>query len=102
MAVIKNILPKLLRRENLTQEEAESAMTDIMGGTATPAQIEKVAARARGFIYLVSVAGTPGGGASRPEGLGEFGARGRQHAKAPVGVGFGISPPAQAAEVGKI
>jgi len=37
--MIKNVLPKLLRRENLTQEEAESAMTDIMGGTATPAQI---------------------------------------------------------------
>ena len=37
--MIKNALPKLLRRENLTQEEAESAMTDIMGGTATPAQI---------------------------------------------------------------
>jgi len=37
--MIKNVLPKLLRRENLTQAEAESAMTDIMGGTATPAQI---------------------------------------------------------------
>lgn len=37
--MIKNILPKLLRRENLTQAEAESAMTDIMSGTATPAQI---------------------------------------------------------------
>ena len=102
MAMIKKILPKLLRRENLTQEEAESAMTDIMGGTATPAQIEKVAARARGFIYLVSVAGITGERASLPEGLGEFVARVRQHAKAPVAVGFGISTPAQAAEVGKI
>jgi anthranilate phosphoribosyltransferase len=37
--MIKNVLPKLLRRENLSQEEAESAMTDIMGGTATQAQI---------------------------------------------------------------
>ncbi len=37
--MIKNVLPKLLRREHLTQAEAESAMTDIMGGTATPAQI---------------------------------------------------------------
>ena len=37
--MIKNVLPKLLRRENLTQAESESAMTDIMGGTATPAQI---------------------------------------------------------------
>lgn len=37
--MIKNVLPKLLKRENLSQEEAESAMTDIMGGTATQAQI---------------------------------------------------------------
>lgn len=37
--MIKELLPKLLRREHLTQREAESAMTDIMGGTATPAQI---------------------------------------------------------------
>jgi anthranilate phosphoribosyltransferase len=37
--MIKNVLPKLLRRENLSQAEAESAMTDIMGGTATQAQI---------------------------------------------------------------
>lgn len=37
--MIKNVLPKLLKRENLSQAEAESAMTDIMGGTATQAQI---------------------------------------------------------------
>jgi anthranilate phosphoribosyltransferase len=37
--MIKNVLPKLLRREHLTQDEAESAMTDIMSGAATPAQI---------------------------------------------------------------
>lgn len=37
--MIKTTLPKLLRNENLTQAEAESAMTDIMGGSATPAQI---------------------------------------------------------------
>jgi anthranilate phosphoribosyltransferase len=37
--MIKNVLPKLLRGESLSQPEAESAMADIMGGTATPAQI---------------------------------------------------------------
>jgi anthranilate phosphoribosyltransferase len=37
--MIKTTLPKLLRNENLTQAEAESAMTDIMSGNATPAQI---------------------------------------------------------------
>ncbi len=74
----------------------------MLAPTSTPERIEKVAARARGFIYLVSVAGITGERASLPEGLGEFVARVRQHAKAPVAVGFGISTPAQAAEVGKI
>lgn len=37
--MIKNILPKLLRGKDLSQAEAESAMADIMGGAATPAQI---------------------------------------------------------------
>src|SRR5512145_432810 len=33
------MLEKLTRRENLTVEEASSAMTEIMEGRATPAQI---------------------------------------------------------------
>ena len=37
--MIKDAIGKVIRRENLTQNEAESAMNDIMRGEATPAQI---------------------------------------------------------------
>jgi anthranilate phosphoribosyltransferase len=37
--MIKNALEKLVNRENLDATEAESVMSEIMGGQATPAQI---------------------------------------------------------------
>src|SRR5512135_518889 len=37
--MIKDAIAKTIRRENLTQSEAEAAMLDIMSGDATPAQI---------------------------------------------------------------
>ncbi len=37
--MIKDAIAKTIRRENLTQAEAEAAMMDIMTGNATPAQI---------------------------------------------------------------
>jgi anthranilate phosphoribosyltransferase len=37
--MIKEAIGKVIRRENLTQAEAEAAMHDIMAGEATPAQI---------------------------------------------------------------
>ncbi len=37
--MIKDAIAKAIRRENLTQAEAEAAMMDIMTGNATPAQI---------------------------------------------------------------
>ncbi len=37
--MIKDAIAKTIRRENLTQTEAEAAMMDIMTGNATPAQI---------------------------------------------------------------
>jgi anthranilate phosphoribosyltransferase len=37
--MIKDAIAKVIRREDLTQAEAEAAMNDIMAGEATPAQI---------------------------------------------------------------
>jgi anthranilate phosphoribosyltransferase len=37
--MIKDAIARVIRRENLTQPEAEAAMCDIMSGEATPAQI---------------------------------------------------------------
>ncbi len=74
----------------------------MLAPTSTPERIEKVTARANGFIYLVSVAGVTGERNSLPDGLREFVGRAKESASTPVAVGFGISTPAQAAEVGQI
>ena len=55
-----------------------------------------------GFIYLVSVTGVTGARSEMATGLKEFVGRVKESARVPVAVGFGISTPAQAAEVGKI
>jgi tryptophan synthase alpha chain len=64
--------------------------------------MEMIARNARGFIYLVSVTGITGERKSLAEGLGDLIAQVREHTSAPVCVGFGISTPEQAREVGKM
>lgn len=65
-------------------------------------RMEKIARNADGFIYLVSVTGVTGERKSISAGLGELIARVREHTSIPVCVGFGISTPNQAKEVGKM
>ncbi|MCB1203454.1 MAG: tryptophan synthase subunit alpha [Verrucomicrobiae bacterium] len=68
----------------------------------TPAErIPKLAAAAEGFIYYVSREGVTGAQTSLAEGIAENVAAIQAHTDVPVAVGFGISTPAQAAEVGR-
>ncbi len=64
--------------------------------------MEKIARNAQGFIYLVSVTGVTGERTSISEGLGDLIARVREHTSVPVCVGFGISTPEQARQVGAL
>lgn len=72
----------------------------MIAPTSTPARIQKTAADASGFIYLVSVTGVTGERSKMADGLKGFVGQVKESAKVPVAVGFGISTPAQAAEVG--
>jgi tryptophan synthase alpha chain len=74
----------------------------MLAPTSSPDRMEMIARNARGFIYLVSVTGITGERKSLAEGLGDLISQVRQHASAPVCVGFGISTPEQAREVGKM
>ena len=66
----------------------------------TPAErIPQLAAASEGFIYYVSREGVTGAQTSLAEGIGENVAAIKAHTTVPVAVGFGISTPAQAAEV---
>jgi tryptophan synthase alpha chain len=68
----------------------------------TPAErVPKLAAAAEGFIYYVSREGVTGTQTALAEGIAENVAAIKAHTNVPVAVGFGISTPEQAAEVGR-
>lgn len=76
------------------------ALVYLAAPTTEPARLAEMGGRTRGFLYLVSVAGTTGARKALPADLGEFIARARRACPLPVAVGFGISDGAQAREVG--
>ena len=73
----------------------------FLAPTSVEERIKLVANKARGFIYLVSIAGVTGASNELPPDLGKFIGKVKQLAKQPVCVGFGISTPEQAAQVAK-
>jgi tryptophan synthase alpha chain len=70
--------------------------------TSPPDRLRAIARASQGFIYYVSVIGTTGARAHLPEGLIEGVRRLKRFTTTPVCVGFGISTPAQAAQVAAI
>ncbi len=80
----------------------EAPLIPMLAPTSSPERMEMIARNAKGFIYLVSVIGVTGERKSISEGLGDLIARMREHTSAPVCVGFGISTPEQAREVGEM
>ncbi len=77
-------------------------LIQMLAPTTPDERMERIARQAKGFIYLVSVTGVTGERASISEGLGDLIARMRKHTSAPVCVGFGISTPGQARQVGAL
>jgi tryptophan synthase alpha chain len=73
----------------------------FLAPTSVEERINLVAGKARGFIYLVSIAGITGARNELPPDLGSFIGKIKQIAKQPVCVGFGISSPEQAAQIAK-
>lgn len=77
-------------------------LIQMLAPTTPEKRMEGIARQAKGFIYLVSVTGVTGERKSISEGLGDLIARVRTHTSAPVCVGFGISTPEQARQVGAL
>ena len=100
------IIPDLPLEESAEMEsECEShdlSYIYMLAPTSTKERIEKVASRARGFIYLVSVAGVTGERTRVASDLENFVSRVKAAVRVPVAVGFGIGTAAQAREVGSI
>jgi tryptophan synthase alpha chain len=72
----------------------------LVAPTTTDARLTKVVDGAEGFIYLIARLGVTGARADLPGGLHTAVGRVRGATPLPVAVGFGISTPAQATEVG--
>jgi tryptophan synthase alpha chain len=70
--------------------------------TTPEERVAQIAARATGFIYVVSLTGVTGARQSMAANLGEVLARVRRHTDLPLVVGFGISSAAHVAEVARI
>lgn len=77
-------------------------LIQMLAPTTSAQRAARIAQRARGFIYLVSLTGVTGARSALPEGLPEFIARVREHTSLPLCVGFGIGTPEQARAVGQI
>lgn len=74
----------------------------LLAPTSTEERIEAAAARAGGFLYLVSVTGVTGARDEVASDLAEFAARVRRHTALPLAVGFGIRNRKQVERVGKL
>jgi tryptophan synthase alpha chain len=77
-------------------------LIQMLAPTSPNERMEAIARNAKGFIYLVSVTGVTGARTSISDGLGDLIARVREHTSVPVCVGFGISTPEQAKQVGAL
>jgi tryptophan synthase alpha chain len=74
----------------------------LVAPTTPPERIEQICARAAGFIYYVSREGVTGVQSTVASTMGARVGEIRQHTKLPIAVGFGISTPEQAREVGNV
>ena len=85
--------------------EAAPAGLDLIhfvAPTSPPARMRKIARASQGFIYMVSLTGVTGERAELPPDLVDHLRALRTVTTKPICVGFGISTPEQAAEVGRI
>src|SRR5687767_13622374 len=80
-------------------DDAGVALVPLVAPTTPDRRLASIGARARGFLYAVSVTGTTGERASLDEGLRAMLERARARTTVPVAVGFGIGTPDQAAAV---
>jgi tryptophan synthase alpha chain len=79
-------------------DAAGVALVPLVAPTTPDSRLAAIGARARGFLYTVSVTGTTG---ERTAGAGAYGAiigRAKAHTDVPVALGFGIGTPEQAAQ----
>ncbi len=79
-------------------ERSGLALVPLVAPTTPPERLAQIGARARGFLYTVSVVGTTGERAALSERFAQVVTGAKAATRAPVALGFGISTPEQARE----
>jgi tryptophan synthase alpha chain len=79
-------------------DAAGVALVPLVAPTTPDERLEAIGARARGFIYTVSVTGTTGERAALSDTFAATVARAREHTDVPVALGFGIANAEHAAQ----
>ncbi|NLF30771.1 MAG: tryptophan synthase subunit alpha, partial [Planctomycetes bacterium] len=82
--------------------EAGLSLIGLIAPTTPPARRVEIAARSRGFIYYISVAGITGERTALPAATIDAVAELRRHTDTPICVGFGISNADTVAEVCRV
>jgi tryptophan synthase alpha chain len=77
-------------------DAAGLALVPLVAPTSPDERLARIGARARGFLYTVSVTGTTGERAALEDSFGPIIARAKAHTDVPVALGFGIATPEQA------
>ncbi len=77
-------------------DERGLALVPLVAPTTTPDRLAAIGARARGFLYTVSVVGITGERRALGDRLAEIVARAKASTAVPVALGFGIGTPEQA------
>jgi tryptophan synthase alpha chain len=86
----------------LATDAAGLDMIFLLAPTSDRARLEAVRARARGFVYYVSITGTTGAAAPDLAAVATMVRSVRERIGLPVGVGFGITGPKPAAELARV
>jgi tryptophan synthase alpha chain len=100
--IVPDLPPEEAGEFEQAAQAAGLAFIHFLAPTSSAERIANVAARAQGFIYLVSLTGVTGARTQVQADLGAFVARVRAQTAVPLAVGFGIGTPEQAAKVGAL
>lgn len=100
--IIPDLPPEEAKDLEMIANNAEMALIYFLAPTSNESRIQLVTQRAQGFIYLVSVTGVTGARSSLRTDLSQFVAQVRQKTDLPLAIGFGISSPQQAAQIGQL
>jgi tryptophan synthase alpha chain len=79
-------------------DAAGIALVPLVAPTTPEDRLARIGARARGFLYTVSVTGTTGERAALSDAFGSIITRAKAHTAVPVALGFGIGAPEQAVQ----